>query len=232
MSAQPIEIVSSATCPFAQRTRMVLIAKGIEFSLTEIDLDAKPAWFLKMSPYGKVPVVRHGDHVIWESSIINEYLDEVFPRPALLPADPAARAQARIWIDYANQRMVPHVYKMMLRQDAEGQDLHRRALTEAARFIENEGLRRLGDGPFWMGAEPNLVDFTFFPHVHRFLVLRHYRGFEVPGECTRLLSWIEAMLGVAAVAATRADEAVLIANWRKYATNTGTGVTANEMRAD
>jgi glutathione S-transferase len=225
-----IDIVSAGTCPFAQRTRMVLLEKQIDFSLTEIDLDAKPAWFLEISPYAKVPVIRHGDAVLWESAVINEYLEEVFPEPALLPRDPLRRAQARVWIDFANSRMVPHVYKMMLRQDAEGQQAHAERLTEAVMQMEFEGLRKLSDGPFWFGDQPNLVDYTFFPHVQRFAVLKHYRGFEIPDDCGRLRTWIDAMHALPAVQATKPSDETLIKNWSKYAFNTSTGTTARDMR--
>ena len=224
-----VDIVSAGTCPFAQRTRMVLLEKGIDFSLTEIDLDAKPAWFLAISPYAKVPVIRHGDAVVWESAVINEYLEEVFPEPPLLPREPVQRAQARVWIDFANSRMVPHVYKMMLRQDREGQELHRRRLTEAVQTME-QGLRDLSPGPYWFGAAPTLVDFTFLPHVLRFVALDHYRGFRIPADCERLLRWRETMLGRPSVEATRPPDTLLIRNWAKYADNSGTGVTAQEMR--
>jgi glutathione S-transferase len=227
---QKLEIISSKSCPFAQRSRMVLLEKGIDFDFTEIDLDNKPDWFLKVSPYSKVPVIRHNGAVIWESAVINEYLDEVFPEPPLLPRDPVARASARVWIDFANNRMVPHVYKMMLRQDAEGQALHMRRLTEAVLLMEHEGLRRLSSGPFWLGKNPSLVDFTFHPHVQRFAALEHYRGFVVPDECSRLREWMDAMSALASVQATRRTTAQLIDGWKKYANNTGQGVTAQEMR--
>lgn len=224
-----IDIVSAGTCPFAQRTRMVLLEKGVDFSLTEIDLDAKPDWFMEISPYAKVPVIRHGDAVLWESAVINEYLEEVFPEPALMPRDPVRRAQARVWIDFANARMVPHVYKMMLRQDEDGQDLHRRRLTEAVHAMER-GLRDLSAGPYWLGQQPTLVDFTFIPHVQRFVALEHYRGFVIPASCERLLLWRDAMFTLPSVQATRPSDALLIASWAKYAHDTGTGVTAQEMR--
>jgi glutathione S-transferase len=227
---QALEIISSKSCPFAQRTRMVLLEKGIDFVFTEIDLDAKPDWFIKVSPYGKVPVIRHNGAVLWESAVINEYLDEVFPDPPLLPRDAVARATARVWIDFANNRMVPHVYKMMLRQDAEGQALHKSRLTEAVIFMEHEGLRKLSSGPFWLGTNPGLVDFTFYPHVQRFVALEHYRGFVIPEACTRLREWIAAMSALASVQATRPATTQLINGWKKYANNTGLGVTAQEMR--
>lgn len=54
-----MELYSFASCPFAQRTRMALIEKGLNCTLTEIDLYDRPAWFASVSPYGKVPVLRH-----------------------------------------------------------------------------------------------------------------------------------------------------------------------------
>ncbi len=227
---QKIEIISYKSCPFAQRSRMVLLEKGVDFVFTEIDLNDKPEWFLKVSPYGKVPVIRHDGAVIWESAVINEYLDEVFPEPPLLPRDPVGRATARVWVDFANNRMVPHVYKMMLRQDAEGQALHKQRLTEAVLFMEHQGLRKLSSGPFWLGTRPGLVDFTFLPHVQRFAALEHYRGFVIPQECERLRAWIAAMSVLPSVQATQHTTAQLIDGWKKYADNSGKGVTAREMR--
>jgi len=224
-----IELISSSTCPFAQRSRMVLLTKGAEFKFTEISLDNKPDWFLDISPYAKVPVLRHRDSVLYESSVINEYLDEVLPGPALLPKDPAKRALARIWIAFANDRMVPHVYKIMLRQDEAGQHAHGERLKEAVLLME-QGLRKLSSGPFWFGEEPNLVDFTFFPHVQRFRVLEHYRGFTLPDACERLRLWIKVMNALPAVQATKPADEQLIKNWSKYAFNTSTGTTARDMR--
>jgi glutathione S-transferase len=109
-----VELISAEVCPFAQRTRLALMEKGVPFALTEIDLEAKPGWFLEVSPYDKVPVLRCDDQVVWESAVINEYIEEVFPEPALLPRDPYGRALARIWIDFANVTFVPLFYKLLL----------------------------------------------------------------------------------------------------------------------
>jgi glutathione S-transferase len=225
-----MELISSATCPFAQRTRMVLLTKGVTFEFTEISLDDKPDWFLDISPYAKVPVLRHHGNVLYESSVINEYIEEVLPDPPLLPAEPSRRALARIWIAFANDRMVPHVYKMMLRQDTAGQQAHIERLNEAVLLMEHAGLRKLSSGPFWLGDTPSLVDFTFFPHVQRFLVLKHYRGFTLPDECERLRAWIATMNALPVVQATKPSDETLIRNWSKYAFNTSTGTTARDMR--
>jgi glutathione S-transferase len=70
---------------------MALLEKGIDAKLTVIDLDNKPDWFFEISPYAKVPVIRHGETIVFESAVINEYLEEVYPEHPLLPDGPAKR---------------------------------------------------------------------------------------------------------------------------------------------
>jgi glutathione S-transferase len=231
MSVMPeIEIISATTCPFAQRTRMVLIEKNIEHELSEIDLDDKPDWFWEISPYGKVPVIRHKGTTFYESAVINEYLEEAFPEHNLMPQTPEMRAQARVWIDFANVRFVPHIYKVLLAQDEEGQALHERKIYEALKFMEFEGLRKLGDGPYWLGEEISLVDITFFPHLERFVALEHYRGITIPQDHTRLHAWLGHMKQRPSVRQTTRDEETYKASWLKYASNSSTGTTARDMR--
>src|SRR5262245_9877371 len=98
-------LYSARACPYAHRTRLVLAEKGLSFELVEIDLANKPAWFNSVSLYGKVPALEHDGQRIVESAVINEYVDETFPEPPLLPRLPAPRAIARIWIDFANTRL-------------------------------------------------------------------------------------------------------------------------------
>jgi glutathione S-transferase len=86
-----IKLYSAVVCPYAHRTRLVLQEKGIDFDLIEIDLQNPPENFRKISPYGKVPAITHNNERVWESAIINEYLDEVFPNPPLLPSNPTPK---------------------------------------------------------------------------------------------------------------------------------------------
>ena len=79
--------------------------KHLPFQLIECDLSNKSKELLELNPYGKVPVLVDGDTVIYESAIINEYLDEKYPDIPLMPADPSQRARIRIWIDYCNTRL-------------------------------------------------------------------------------------------------------------------------------
>lgn len=162
-----VEIYSASVCPFAHRTRLTLLEKGVEFTLTEIDLEHKPEWFSELSPYEKVPVIKNGEDRVWESAIINEYLNEVFPDPPLLPKDPGDRALARIWVDFANTKFVNAFYKMLLDQDPEVQQKWKQKFLEHLQFMEREGIGKLGNGgPYWLGDTISLVDVTFLSLIH------------------------------------------------------------------
>jgi glutathione S-transferase len=195
------KLYSARACPFAHRTRLVLAHKQVPFELVEIDLQNKPAWFsTKVSAYGKVPALEHNGQHLWESAVVNEYLDEVFPEPRLLPADPVLRAHARIWIDYANTRLV-NAFGKLLRLPADGDEAAaRNELSEQLSYIENAGLAKLsGEGPFFLGAEPSLVDFAFYPWFERWPALEQLRNFPLPAGLERLARWRTAVSKLAAV---------------------------------
>ncbi|BBD63759.1 glutathione S-transferase-like protein [Nostoc commune NIES-4072] len=181
-----IQLYFAKASTFSQRTRVVLLEKGIDFTAIEIDLQNKPDGYTQISHYGKVPAIKHGDVVIYESAIINEYLDEVFPEPPLLPRDPAAKAIARIWIDYANTRFVPAFNKFLRGKDSQEQEQGRREFTEALLYIEQEGL---GKGDYLLGDQFSLVDISFYPWFERLPLLEHFRKFTLPAETPRLQTW-------------------------------------------
>ena len=88
-----ITLYDAARCPYCARVRIVLAEKGVEYETVEIDLADRPAWLYEKNPRGKVPVLEEDDFVLPESAVIMEYLEERYPEPALLPADPADRAR-------------------------------------------------------------------------------------------------------------------------------------------
>ncbi|AUB42398.1 GST, glutathione S-transferase [Nostoc flagelliforme CCNUN1] len=181
-----IQLYFAKASTFSQRTRVVLLEKGIDFTPIEIDLQNKPDGYTQISHYGKVPAIKHGDVEIYESAIINEYLDEVFPEPPLLPRDPAAKAIARIWIDYANTRLVPAFNKFLRGKDSQEQEQGRREFTEVLLYIEQEGL---GKGDYLLGDQFSLVDISFYPWFERLPLLEHFRKFTLPAETPRLQTW-------------------------------------------
>jgi glutathione S-transferase len=226
-----IQLYSAAVCPYAQRTRILLQEKGLSFQLHEIDLQQKPADFLEISPYGKVPVLLCDGDRVWESAIINEYLEEVFPTPALMPSDPGKRALIRIWIDFANNRFTSAFYKLLLAQTPEAQADWRAEMTQHLRFIEQRGLRELSDaGPYWLGDQFSLLDITYYPWFERWAALEHYRGLAIPEDCQRLHQWWAAMGDRPAIQATAQAPEYHIEQYARYADDTANTTSAQEMK--
>jgi glutathione S-transferase len=213
-----MELFSARVCPYAHRTRLVLIEKEIPFELIEIDFKDKPARFLEVSPYGKVPAVVHDGATIYESAIINEYLDEAFKDPPMMPADPGLRAKVRIWTDYCDDYFITDHYALLRNQDTAQ---HAMLLEKASRnlvFIEQEGLAKLsGNGPYWLGQQASLVDFAWYPFFERLPAWAHYRGLEIPDDCRRLKGWIAAMSQRKSVRQIANDTGYYIGHYAGYA---------------
>ena len=102
-------LYSGTTCPFSQRCRLVLFEKGMDFEIRDVDLFNKPEDIAVMNPYGQVPILVERDLVLYESNIINEYIDERFPHPQLMPADPVMRARARLFLFNFEKELFVHV---------------------------------------------------------------------------------------------------------------------------
>lgn len=212
-----LELYSFDACPYAQRSRMVVLEKDLDCKLVEIDLYNRPDWWAELSPYGKVPLLKHGDGVVYESAIINEYLEEVFPTPALLPSDPLRRAQARIWIDYCDTRFLPACHQFIQdRKDPQKQSENREKLSEVMLFMENEGLRRFSDGPFWMGEQFTLVDIHYAPFLERFPCYQELWGAQWPANANRLREWFDAISKRLSFMKTCHDFQFHLERYRKY----------------
>ena len=93
-----ITLYDAERCPYCARVRIVLAEKDVEHEVFPIDLSDRPAWLYEKNPLGKVPVLEEDVFVLPESEVIMAYLEERYPEPALLPADPAARALARLQV--------------------------------------------------------------------------------------------------------------------------------------
>ena len=93
---------------------MVLHEKGIEFEVHEVDLSNKSEEFLSVSPYGKVPVLSVNGTSLYESNVVNEYLDEVYDSPRLMPENPEERALVRSWMAFAGDYFFPSVYRVRM----------------------------------------------------------------------------------------------------------------------
>jgi glutathione S-transferase len=165
------ELISNHLCPYTQRAAIQLGEKGIAFERTYIDLADKPAWFLQLSPLGKVPVLRHGDAIVFESAVICEYIEEVAPAVPLLPSTPEARARQRAWVEFASA-IIGDVFAFYSAPDAAA--FARKCADLAARFKTLE--TQLGCGPYFDGEQFGLVDAAFAP------IFRLFDGFDEIGD--------------------------------------------------
>jgi glutathione S-transferase len=184
-----LELISHALCPYAQRVAIVLAEKGAPFRRVQIDLADKPAWFLAISPLGKVPLLRVGDRVLFESAAICDWLDEVFA-PRLHPEDPTGRAEHRAWIAYAST-VLDDVAGLYGAPDAAAFD--RRAGVLAGRFACLETV--LGEGPWFSGAAFSIVDAAFAPAFRYFEVIEPRTGLDLFAATPRLRAWRAALAG-------------------------------------
>src|SRR3989442_1429119 len=104
-----MNLYSGTTCPFSQRCRIVLYEKGMDFQIIDVDMYNKPEDIAVMNPYNRLPVLVERDLILYESNIINEYIDERFPHPQLMPADPVMRARARLFLFNFERELFVHV---------------------------------------------------------------------------------------------------------------------------
>jgi len=102
-------LYSGTACPFSHRCRIVLFEKGMDFQIIDVDLHNKPEDLAVMNPYNRAPVLVERDLILHEANIINEYIDERFPHPQLMPADPVMRARARLFLFRFEQELFAHV---------------------------------------------------------------------------------------------------------------------------
>jgi len=165
MNLPEIELISFDLCPFVQRSIITLLHKNIPFKRTNIDLQSKPDWFLKISPLGKVPVMKMDGDILFESAVINEYLDEITP-PSLHPNDPKIKAHNRAWIEFGSQLLSGN-FRMLTTQDEEKLTMEIAAFNNKLAFLENA----VGNGPYFNGDKFSLVDTAYAPLFVRLLLV-------------------------------------------------------------
>lgn len=182
------ELVSFQLCPYVQRSVITLLEKGVDFRITYIDLANPPDWFLKISPTGKVPLLRVGDAVLFESAVINEYLDETNP-PSLHPTDPLRRAHNRAWIEFASTLLGTQYGLLTAKTEAEFEQKRTEATQQLAQ-VE----KQLGSGPYFNGPAFSLADAAFAPAFMRFAVLEQHHPLYLFAENSRVAAWSRALL--------------------------------------
>jgi len=160
-------LYSGITCPFSHRCRIVLYEKGMDFVIIDVDLHNKPEDLAVMNPYNEVPVLIERDLILHESDIINEYIDERFPHPQLMPADPVMRARARPFLFRFEKELFNHVKTLEVsstgKEAARAREAIRDGLTTIAPIFAKQ--------KFMLADEFSMIDVAIAPLMWR---LEHY----------------------------------------------------------
>ncbi|KAL2371017.1 hypothetical protein RJ035_006501 [Blastomyces gilchristii] len=190
---QPLKLYAGWFCPYVspyfQRTWLALEEKKIPYQYIEINPYDKSPSLLALNPKGLVPTIaaplpnNQGTKPLYESNIINEYLEEAYPdhTPHLLPKDPFERARARIWIDFVGARITPSQRKIQYAKNQEERDAAR---AEFLKAIKEFTSAMDPEGPYFLGKEIGLPDIALAPWVARFFLIEKFieGGTGIPAE--------------------------------------------------
>jgi len=167
-----IKLYDFKASPNCQRVKIVLAEKNLPYEIVPIDLrkqEQKTPEFLKLNPYGKVPALTDEETILYESCIINEYLNDKYPNPPLMPADFGKRAKARILTDYGLAHLDGPYQKLRMETMKDPKEQNQQAIESAKsdlrkllQYLEDE----LGDQPYLVG-DFSLVDADLLPRFTR-----------------------------------------------------------------
>jgi glutathione S-transferase len=188
-----LTLISHHLCPYVQRAAIVLLEKGVPFERQLIDLADKPGWFLALSPLGKVPLLRlrtagQPDTVLFESTVICEYIEESRAGPKLHPTDPLERARHRAWMEFGSA-ILADVWTLETTREPTMYEAKRQAVTEKFMRIE----AALGDGPYFAGDRFSLVDAVYAPVFRYFDIFDEVADMGVFDDTPKVRIWRRAL---------------------------------------
>ena len=161
-----MRLYSGTSDPYSHRCRIVLFEKGMDFEVIDVDLLNKSEDVAAINPYGKVPVLVERDLVLYEANIINEYIDERFPHPQLMPPDPVMRGRARLFLHRFEQEIYSQVIVIesgVAKSADKARAVIRDNLTQLAQILASQ--------KFLLGEEFSMLDVAIAPLLWR---LDHY----------------------------------------------------------
>ncbi len=175
-------LYSGTTDPYSHRCRFVLFEKGMDFQVIDVDVFNKPEDLAVMNPYNTVPVLVERDLILYEANIINEYIDERFPHPQLMPPDPVMRARARLFLHRFENELFCHIA---------GLESNNAKVAEKARAAVRENLTQIAPvftkQKYMLGDEFSMLDVAIAPLLWR---LDHY-GIQLDKEAAPLMKYAE-----------------------------------------
>ena len=177
-----MKLYSNSTDPFSHRCRIVLFEKGMDFEVVDVDLTNKPEDLSTLSPYSDYPVLVERDLILTDANIINEYIDERFPHPQLMPPDPVMRARARLFLkDFESQLFIN--MSDLESEDAEVSESARKKVTDILMQISPI----LGKQAYLLHEEYSMLDVAIAPLLWRL----DYYNIKLPSSCAPLLKYAD-----------------------------------------
>jgi RNA polymerase-associated protein len=177
-----MKLYSNSIDPFSHRCRIVLFEKGMDFEVIDVDLDDKSEDLTILSPYSDNPVLEERDLILTDPNIINEYIDERFPHPQLMPADPVMRARARLFLKDMENELFIHM------KDLEAKESKVRE--KAKKIVTNTLIQLnpiLDKQDFLLHDEYSMLDVAMAPLLWR---LDHY-DIKLGNQCKALLKYAD-----------------------------------------
>jgi glutathione S-transferase len=188
------KLVSFDACPFVQRVAITLQYKKIDYDIEYVDLGSPPEWFLAISPLKKVPLLIVDGVVIFESAVINEYIDEAYP-PQLHPKDLLLKAINRSWIEFCNNISL-YTFQLTLKEKKSDFEATLELLLNDFDLVEDY----LKAQPFFNGEQFSLVDSSYAPVFQRLEFLAQiYKHIIVLKRHPKLAKWKDNLLSLQAV---------------------------------
>lgn len=201
-----VRIYNMRFCPYAQRSILVALAKEIPLDVVNVNLKQKPEWLFDKNPEGKVPTIETPQGNLYESLLVSDYFDEIYPKRPLHPKDPYQKTLDRIWIENASKVITPY-YKALFGGGVDEEATRKNILqmAEGLELFENE-LRRRGTLFFCGNDAPGMLDYMFWPWMERIPTLKilypKLYDFDAARERNNALEkWRQAMKNDAAVKA-------------------------------
>ncbi|MDR3351616.1 MAG: glutathione S-transferase N-terminal domain-containing protein [Zoogloeaceae bacterium] len=176
-----MNLYSGTTDPFSHRCRIVLYEKGLDFQVIDVDMFNKPEDLLAVNPHSRVPVLVERELVLYEPNIINEYVDERFPHPQLMPPDPIMRARARQLLSGMEREIFSHIEQ--IEKAAKGAEKAKKEI--GTRLIELTPI--FTKQKFMLGDDFSMLDVAIAPLLWR---LNHY-GIELGKAAAPLMKYAE-----------------------------------------
>ena len=201
-----LTLVSHPLCPFVQRAAIVLLEKGVPSERIDIDLAAKPDWFLALSPTGKVPLLKVAqadgpDAVLFESMVICEYLEETQGGVALYASEPLARARQRGWIEFGTATLAD-AWQFLNASELSTANARKAAFRHKLQQLE----AALAAGPYFNGAAFSMVDAVFAPLFRYFDIVDAAVSAPIFEGLPRVLAWRAALAARPSVVAAVAND--------------------------